>query len=145
MAYNAVSIHLLPMSRCTCRTCVLMECPCTSASPLEMRASPVTMRNVLVLPAPFTPSSPKHSPLRTAASKHSRYTASSANSTYIPVPVSTKHAKLPTKRQSAHGQKLFVIFREVFAHETVKLFVRACELSNAIPCCSNLAILIFRN
>lgn len=32
------------------------------ASPLEGNISPVKIRNVVVLPAPFTPSKPKHSP-----------------------------------------------------------------------------------
>lgn len=32
------------------------------ASPFEGNASPVKIRNVVVLPAPFTPNKPKHSP-----------------------------------------------------------------------------------
>jgi hypothetical protein len=32
------------------------------ASPFEGNISPVKIRNVVVLPAPFTPSKPKHSP-----------------------------------------------------------------------------------
>lgn len=36
------------------------------ASPLEGNISPVKIRNVVVLPAPFTPNKPKHSPGETA-------------------------------------------------------------------------------
>jgi len=36
------------------------------ASPFEGNISPVKIRNVVVLPAPFTPSKPKHSPGETA-------------------------------------------------------------------------------
>lgn len=36
------------------------------ASPFEGKVSPVKIRNVVVLPAPFTPSKPKHSPGETA-------------------------------------------------------------------------------
>ena len=39
--------------------------PLTRASPAEGRVSPVSILKVVVLPAPFTPSSPKHSPFRT--------------------------------------------------------------------------------
>ena len=39
--------------------------PLTSASPAEGLVSPVSILKVVVLPAPFTPSSPKHSPFRT--------------------------------------------------------------------------------
>ena len=43
------------------------------ASPPVVLSSPVSILKVVVFPAPFTPSSPKHSPGRTP--RHSRSTA----------------------------------------------------------------------
>lgn len=48
-------------------------CPLTKASPPVVLSSPVSILKVVVLPAPLTPSSPKHSPGRTPT--HSRSTA----------------------------------------------------------------------
>lgn len=48
-------------------------CPLTKASPPVVLSSPVSILKVLVLPAPFTPRRPKHSPGRTP--RHSRSTA----------------------------------------------------------------------
>lgn len=48
-------------------------CPLMKASPPVVLSSPVSILNVVVLPAPLTPSSPKHSPGRTPT--HSRSTA----------------------------------------------------------------------
>lgn len=48
-------------------------CPLMKASPPVVLSSPVSILKVVVLPAPLTPSSPKHSPGRTPT--HSRSTA----------------------------------------------------------------------
>lgn len=46
-------------------------CPLMKASPPVVLSSPVNILNVVVLPAPLTPNSPKHSPGRTPTQSRS--------------------------------------------------------------------------